>query len=66
MTDPYQCFRKFDCFVNIIAELFVFHRKHCFATTIFMHHNVGNLLIMPNDAHNGFMHCLLRPSGDHR
>jgi hypothetical protein len=38
MTDHYQCFRKFDCFVNIIAELFVFHRKHCFATTIFVHH----------------------------
>jgi hypothetical protein len=47
MTDPYHCFRKFDCFVNIIAELFVFHRKHRFATTIFVHNNVGNLLIMP-------------------
>jgi hypothetical protein len=31
-----------------------------------VHHNVGNFLIMPNDAHNGFMHCLLWPSGDHR
>src|SRR5215469_16644762 len=37
-------------------------QKTLFCDDYLLHHNVGNLLIMPNDAHNGFMHCLLRPS----